>query len=32
MLEKLFAKRHIEKLELGSVRAKAVEKLDWSQD
>jgi hypothetical protein len=32
MLEKLFAKRHIEKLDLGPVRAKAVEKLGWSQD
>src|SRR5260370_35484177 len=32
MLEKLFAKRYIQNLELGSVCAKLVEKLGWSED
>ena len=32
MLEKLFAKRHIQNLKLDSVRAKAVEKLGWSEE
>ena len=32
MLEKLFLKQHIRKLDLSSVRAKLMEKMGWSSD